>query len=122
MTPVLSFVLPCYGRPERTKRMLECVSNQSLIGWEGFIYGDCCPDFAMLLESEWYKTWLSKMVDHGNIVHTGNMPENGGGHGFNIINKAIQESTGEYFLFLSNDDTISYNHFEHYVTGIKQLN
>lgn len=121
MNPILSFVLPCYQRPERTRRMINCIRNQGLSNWEGFIFGDYCNDFDTLLQSEWYKQFLLEMKEKGNIVHTGNMETHGGGHGFEIINKAIKEATGEYFLFLSNDDTILPHHFEHYVTGIQQL-
>lgn len=120
--PILSFVLPCYGRPERTRRMVECIGAQSVNNWEGFIYGDYCHDFTLLLESEWYQSWIRSQTEKGNIIHTGNMPDHGGGHGYAIINKAIQEATGTYFMFLSNDDTISHNHFDHYLTGIQKLN
>ena len=119
--PTISFVLPCYGRPERTRRMLECIGSQSISNWEGFIYGDYCHDFTLLLESDWYQSWVKDQTEKGNIIYTGNMPENGGGHGYAIINNAIQAATGSYFLFLSNDDTISPNHFEHYLTGIREL-
>lgn len=119
---MLSFVLPCYKRPARTRRMLDCIAQQSMTGWEGHIYGDGCSDFASLLESDYYQDWQQKMADSGNVVLTGNMPENGGGHGYTVINKAIQEATGRYFIFLSNDDIITPNHFQHYVDGIEQLN
>ena len=43
--------MPCFGRPARTKRSIECIINQDINNWEAFIMGDRCPHFQQLIDS-----------------------------------------------------------------------
>lgn len=116
----LTLVLPCLGRPERTQRMIECIANQSINNWEAFIVGDNCDDFAKMEHSDWYNEFLADMQVCGNKIYTHNIFGSKGGYGNRIINFAIKEATGKYFIFASNDDIIQTNHFEHYLSGIEK--
>lgn len=119
MKPRLTVVLPCYGRPERTKRMIECIGNQTINNWEAFIIGDGCDDFEKMFHSDWYQSWLATVRAEGNIIHTDNSIMPHGGYGYAIINYAISKATGKYFIFAGNDDVLRNTHFEHYLKGIE---
>lgn len=115
----LTVVLPCYGRPERTKRMIECFRQQTLSGWEAFIIGDGCPDFAKMIKQVWYNEFIKSMSQKGNKIHTINFERNSGGYGYQAINYAIGRATGEFFIFTGNDDVITTTHFEDYYSAIR---
>lgn len=51
MQPRITISITCYGRPERTKRSIQCILDQDINNWEAFIMGDCCPDFQKLIDS-----------------------------------------------------------------------
>ena len=51
MQPRITISITCYGRPERTKRSIQCILDQDINGWEAFIMGDCCPDFQKLIDN-----------------------------------------------------------------------
>lgn len=119
MQPRISISVSCYGRPERTKRIIECIGKQSINEWEALIVGDCCPDFQKLLESEWYQDWIKEVESRGNKVISYNLPTHNGGHGYHITNQNIQSATGKYFIFVDNDDYITPGHCEHYLRHIE---
>jgi len=114
-----SIVIPCFGRPVRTRRMIECLGQQTINRFEAFIIGDGCSDFQALLDSEDYKEWVEDMSKIGNRVVTFNMDKNYGGCGYQIINYAIQKATGKYFMFGGNDDMIDKDHIEYYLSEIE---
>lgn len=118
--PKVSMVVPCYGRPQRTKRSLECILNQDLIGWEVFFIGDGCSDFQQLITSDWFLDKVKNINEKNNLIYY-NLEKNYGGYGFHIMNKAIQDATGEYFMFYSNDDVIESTHMSTYYNTIKSL-
>jgi glycosyltransferase involved in cell wall biosynthesis len=115
----LTIVLPCYQRPERTKRMIECIFNQTIDDWEAFIIGDNCDNFKDILDSDWYAKGTNHAEERGNKIITYNSLEHHGGYGYNAINNAIKFATGKYFIFGGNDDIIRSTHFEHYLSGIE---
>lgn len=119
MTPLISISLPCFGRPERTRRAIECIGNQTITSWEAHIIGDGCPVFQKILESQWYNQWISHVEKNGSKVITRNLEKNYGHYGYHITNMNIQNATGEYFLFYANDDVILPNHFAHYLRCIE---
>ena len=83
--------------------------------WEAFIMGDCCPDFQKLIDSGYLQSIKEEQEKKGNIIHFFNAKENGGGCGYKLINHAIQNATGKYFIFYANDDIILNNHFSNYL-------
>lgn len=113
--------MPTFGRPARTKRALECVFNQDLNGFEFFFIGDCCPDYQNLIESDWFKQRIEKFNKKNKIIYF-NLEKNYGGYGYHIINYAVDNCTGEYFMFMGNDDIIKYNHLSNYYNEINKLN
>lgn len=99
--------------------MIECLSNQTINNFELFIIGDGCPHFEALLADPGYQEWVLNMENKGNKVISFNMDRNYGGWGYHIINHALQNATGKYIMFASNDDVIANDHLEFYLSGIE---
>lgn len=118
----LSVVMPCWGRPLRTKRMIECIVNQDTNGWEAFIMGDDCPVFFELVKSGYLEEMAMKAEKNGNKIHYKQWIPHIGGHGYAIMNYAIRNAVGKYFIFTANDDMILPNHFSNYLSGIEGTN
>lgn len=119
MKPRLTISMPCYGRPQRTLRAMECIANQTINGWEALIVGDGCPKFQNLWLSGAFKDLIDHSRNNGNEMFVLPNSVNKGGWGYNIINRNIQNANGKYFIFMSNDDIIKPNHFENYLSGIE---
>jgi glycosyltransferase involved in cell wall biosynthesis len=115
----LTVSIPCFGRPQRTKRAIECLLSQNVNNWEAFIMGDACPYFQNLIDSNYLEQIKKEQLKKGNIIHYFNAKKNGGGWGHKLTNYAIEHATGEYFIFYDNDDIILPNHFENYLSEIK---
>lgn len=114
--------MPCYARPQRTIRAIECIVNQNFNGWEALVVGDGCS----IMQDYIFSNYFSDLVRHanskGNDLRISNNSENKGGCGYYIINQNIQRAKGEYFMFMSNDDVIKPNHFENYLSAIDKSN
>jgi glycosyltransferase involved in cell wall biosynthesis len=115
----VTITIPCYGRPIRTKRSIQCILDQDINGWEAFIMGDACPNFQKLIDSGYMQSIKEEQEKKGNIIHYFNAEVNGGGCGYKLTNHAIQNATGKYLLFYANDDIILPNHFRHYLSEIE---
>ena len=115
MNARITVSLPCFGRPLRTKRSIECIINQNINNWEAFIMGDCCPHFQELIDSGYLETIKQEQALKGNIIHYFNAEVNGGGCGYKLTNYAIQNATGKYLIFYANDDIIFEDHFSNYL-------
>jgi glycosyltransferase involved in cell wall biosynthesis len=113
--PRITISIACFGRPERTKRSIQCILDQDVDGWEAFIMGDACPDFQKLIDSDYLQSIKEEQEKKGNIIHYFNAETNNGGCGYKLINHAIQNATGKYFIFYANDDVILNNHFSNYL-------
>ena len=111
--------LPCFGRPERTKRSIQCILDQDINGWEAFIMGDACPDFQKLIDSGYLQSIKEEQEKKGNIIHFFNAEVNGGGCGYKLTNYAIENAKGKYLVFFANDDIILSNHLSHYLSEIE---
>lgn len=115
----LTVSMPCFGRPERTIRAINCIANQNINGWEAFVVGDGCPVMRDFIESEYFSGLIDQCSYNGNDLMICNNPINQGGHGFAITNNNIKIAQGEYFTFFANDDIILPNHFENYLSQIE---
>lgn len=115
----LSLSMPCYGRPQRTIRAINCIANQTINGWEAFVIGDGCPVMQDFIDSDYFKDIIEMCSYNGNDLIISNNPVNQGGHGFAITNRNIEEAEGKYFVFFANDDIILPNHFENYLSQIE---
>jgi glycosyltransferase involved in cell wall biosynthesis len=118
----LTVSMPCFGRPQRTIRAIECIANQNTNGWEALVIGDGCPVMADFIKSGYFNDIKADCRSRGNDLYLGNNPINKGGHGFAITNHNIQVAQGKYFTFFANDDIILPNHFENYLSQIENTN
>ena len=112
--------LPCYGRPQRTKRAIECILSQDLEGWEALVVGDHCPKFQHLIDSGWLEERAKIASSKGNSLVYYNLPDRTGHCGYQITNDNIKAAQGEYILFMGNDDIILPTHFSHYYGEISK--
>lgn len=116
----VSVSMPCYLRPQRTKRAIECIMNQNINGWEALIGGDNCPNIQSLIESGYFQDLSRTCEDKGNKLVAYNLERNHGGYGYEITNRNIQQASGNYFIFFANDDMILPNHFENYLSMMER--
>jgi hypothetical protein len=100
--------MACYQRPQRTRRAISCILSQTLGDWEAFITGDHCPCFG---------TYGDLLSDPR--IRSSNTEKNYSGYGFFQHNLAIVRATGEYFVFMGNDDKIAPDHLEFYLSEIE---
>lgn len=112
--------MPCWRRPLRTRRAIDCIMSQDLQGWEALIVGDGCPDFQRLIDSGWLDEQAKIAESNGNSLVFHNLEKNYGGCGYHITNCNIEAAQGEYILFMGNDDVIKPTHFSHYYNYVKK--
>ena len=117
--PKVTIVSPCWKRPARTRRLINNILAQSINGWEAFIIGDGCPIFQTLIDSGEANFYMKLAKEKGNILYIANAKNHTGNWGQAILDYAIDNATGEYFLFVGNDDMLLPNHFEHYLSEIE---
>jgi glycosyltransferase involved in cell wall biosynthesis len=117
--PRITIVVPCYGRPARTRRIINNILAQDICNWEAFVIGDGCPQFENMINSLEVDFFKKKAAEGGSTLHCFNLQENRGGFGAYIVDYAIEHATGEYFVFAGNDDIILPNHFSHYLSEIQ---
>jgi hypothetical protein len=115
----LTVSMPCFGRPQRTIRAINCIANQNINGWEAYVVGDGCPIMQDFIDSEYFDELIEQCSYNGNDLMICNNPTNQGGHGFAITNNNIKIAEGKYFVFYANDDIILPNHFENYLSQIE---
>jgi glycosyltransferase involved in cell wall biosynthesis len=115
----ITVVVPCFGRPERTKRVVQNILSQTITDWEAFFIGDNCPDFQHLIDSGYFADASKQSRENGNVLIASNLPNHYGGYGYEARNRAKSLANGEYICFVDNDDFIMKNHFENYYTAIK---
>ena len=115
----LTLSMPSYQRPQRTMRAIECITNQSINGWEALVVGDCCPFINEIIETDALDPYYAKAEEGNNALIVENLPNNIGGYGYEITNMNIQRAKGDYFIFFANDDMILPNHFENYLSAIE---
>lgn len=115
----LTLSMPCYGRPQRTIRAIECIANQTANEWEAFVVGDGCPIMQDFIDSNYFADLQKDCELKGNDLFISNEPYNQGGHGYAITNRNIEFANGKYFTFFANDDILLPNHFENYLSQIE---
>ena len=115
----VTVVMPCYGRPKRTIRAIESLIAQDMEGWEAIIRGDDCPVFQELIDNGYLEKAKAYCEKKGNILDYAQHKPRSGAHGFEIINKAIEDAKGEYFTFFANDDVLEVNHLGNYYRGVQ---
>ena len=72
----LTVCVPCFERPQRTERIIDCLRNQTVNDFEVFLIGDHCPNFqqkldsgyfAEIIEEEKLKKGFKKLIRQGHI-------------------------------------------------------
>lgn len=114
----LTVSIPCFGRPQRTRRIIDAVLSQTINEWEALIIGDGCPVIQSIIDNREYATAQKVAARRGNSLIIENLDRNYGGCGYEITNRNIQRAAGEYLIFAANDDLILPNHFEDYLHTI----
>lgn len=122
MKPKLTMILRTYGRPLRTRRMLDCIQAQTMNGLELLLMGDACPHFDGMIRSEWFQTWEETFRKKGNFIFHMNNKVGGRDWGAKVTNQGIRIARGEYTIFLDNDDIIKPEHCGFYYRSIEQFN
>jgi len=107
--------MPCWGRPERTKRSIEAILTQDMQGWEAIVIGDHCPHFQRLIDTGWIYEKQVEALKTGNKLIAFNASDHSGGCGYKQTNFAIEHARGKYLVFYANDDVILPNHFSNYL-------
>ncbi|MBM3417457.1 MAG: glycosyltransferase family 2 protein [Bacteroidetes bacterium] len=115
----LTVSIPCFGRPERTRRMINAICSQDTDGWEALIVGDCCPVIQGIIDTGEFKKAQEEQSKRGNILKIENLDKQHYGYGYFITNMNIQRATGKYLIFAANDDLILPNHLSNYLNGIE---
>jgi len=110
----LSIIIPCYQRPQRTIRAIDCVFNQTFEGYHAMFLFDGCPHYEEHEANGVFDRRYDKSINKIDFVKT----EHHGGYGYHQRNLGIQKAEGEYTIFYDNDDVILPNHFENYYNAI----
>jgi glycosyltransferase involved in cell wall biosynthesis len=113
----LSVILPTHKRPKMVRRMLANIFRQTFKQAEIFFIGDCCPDYETLLTSGELDSPLVDWYCNGGRFHMMNQSPHRGISDM-AVNFAIKNASGEYFMFVADDDSISSTHFENYLKHI----
>jgi len=115
----LTVCVPCFGRPQRTERIIECLRNQTVNDFEVFLIGDHCPDFQQRLDSGYFAEIIQEQSLKGNSWHAWNLFKNFGGFGYQIRNMMKHLANGKYICFVDNDDWVKEYHVQHYLSEIE---
>lgn len=115
----LTLSMPSFLRPQRTKRAIECICNQTINGWEALVVGDGCPVMQDFIDSDTFGDMKRDVEKRGNSLLISNLEKNVGGHGYYITNMNIQRAKGKYILFYANDDVILPDHFYNYLSLVE---
>ncbi len=118
--------MPCYARPQRTKRAIESILAQNMSNWQAYIVGDGCPEFEKLMaenrdldkKEESCVSWETIAQTKGSEILMWNAKTHEGGYGFAIRNFVNHHNSAEFIVYLDNDDTIEKDHFENYLSAI----
>lgn len=115
----LSIIIPCFGRPARTRRIINNVLSQNINNWEAFIIGDGCPKYQTMIQSGEIEFFTELASKNGNKLHMFNFNENKKGYGYFVTNYATKNAKGKYIIYAGNDDILFKDHFEHYLSEIE---
>ena len=114
----ISLAVPCFERPIRTMRAINCVLKQDMNGWEAYFVGDACPYIQQLVDDGTANQLIERAKENGNKLAIFNMPYHYGGWGYVARNTVFKLANSEYTMFLDNDDVILPNHFKNYYSEI----
>lgn len=116
----VALIVPCFERPERTLRALDCVMAQDLNNWEAYFVGDKCPNIQNLIDSGKAHEYINAAKEKGNKLAIFNFPIHYGGWGYQGRNTCIRLCSADYVMFMDNDDVILSTHMSNYYNAISQ--
>lgn len=116
--PKITLCMPTFGRPIRTRRMLDCIQAQTMNNIEFLFWGDACPEYQKLIRSEWFWQWWHQFEEKGNCLFFMNNAIGGRDWGAKIINAARFVARAPYFCIINNDDKILPEYAEFYYNSI----
>jgi glycosyltransferase involved in cell wall biosynthesis len=114
----VALIVPCFERPERTLRALDCVMAQDLNNWEAYFVGDKCPNIQNLIDSGKAHEYINAAKEKGNKLAIFNFPKHYGGWGYQGRNTCVRLCSAKYVMFMDNDDVILPNHMSSYYNAI----
>lgn len=115
----ISLIVPCFGRPQRTIRAIECVMNQDFAhNWEAYFIGDNCPDLQKIIDDGMANTYIELAKSKGNKLAIFNLPFHYGKWGYECRSIGFRLTEALYIMFMDNDDMIKTNHFSNYYNAI----
>jgi len=98
-----SIITPTYSRPAALAKCIDSVRMQTYSNWEQLI----CSDGHSAAD----ELCVNSLQD-GRLIYSSVESSNVCTYGNRQRNKLIQEATGDYFIFLDDDNTIFPNYFE----------
>lgn len=101
-----SIITPTYSRPSELVRCIESVRAQTYRKYEHLI----CSDGHSASDAQCVKSYKDKRIKYSHVERDGNCY-----YGSKQRNKLIQEATGEYLIFLDDDNSI----LPHYLQSAK---
>lgn len=110
MNPKLSIIMPCWKRPERTRRAISSVIGQTSTDWELLCVGDRCDDLDKLANDEAY---------HHPQIFYHDMPTHEGRFGTQCLNWGLDNARGQYVCFIGNDDYLLPHHVDCRIRGME---
>jgi glycosyltransferase involved in cell wall biosynthesis len=116
MTPLVSVIIPTYGRPNLLLRAIDSVLNQSYNNLEIIVVDDNNPDS---FERQETITVLEKYLELKKIIYI-KLEKNSGGA--IARNKGFEVSTGKLICFLDDDDELLPNKVELQVNKFIETN
>jgi len=114
----VALIVPCFERPERTLRALDCVMAQDLNNWEAYFVGDKCPNIQNLIDSGKAHEYINAAKEKGNKLAIFNFPIHYGGWGYQGRSTCVRLCSAKYVMFMDNDDVILPNHMSSYYNAI----
>lgn len=117
--PRITVCVPIYGRPLRTRRLIDCLRKQTISNVQVFLIGDACPLWQTELDSGFIDAIVADEAAKGNEWIAMNLEKNFGGFGFHARNLMKTLATGTFLCFVDNDDVLSPRHLEFYLSEIE---
>ena len=109
--PKVSIIIPVYNVEKYLNRCLDSIMAQDFEDFEVVCVNDCSPDSSDIILEDYAKRYPNKLYVINN-------PENLG-QGRSRIN-GLNNSTGEYVMFIDSDDYIKTNYVRTFVEAIEK--